>query len=612
MKKFVFAAAIAVLSHLSLSAQENLSKKPEIRVDIDLVNVKDDKVKVTLTPPKFKTDNFTLRFPKIVPGTYSKDDYGRFIEGVNAFDKKGNPLKVKQTDDDSWAISGGEVSKITYLVNDSYDIPSEKKVFSPAGTNILADKNFVLNLHAFVGYFTEMMDAPYQLTISHPSGLFGATSSTDTDASPTQDVFKYDRYFEVTDHPIMYSAPDYTTFTVDGMEVLFSVYSPKGTFTAKELSPGLEKMMRAQKKFLGDINKNKKYAVLLYLSDMGGNDANGFGALEHNSSTTMVYPEMTTPEQLQEAITDVVSHEFFHTVTPLSVHSNEIHYFDYTTPKMSEHLWMYEGITEYFANLFQVNQGLITEDEFYDRMSDKIKNASKYKADMPFTVMSKNVIEPPYKDQYNNVYEKGALIGMCLDILIREKSGGDRGVLDLMRKLSNTYGANKPFSDNELFSKITELTYPEVGAFLETYVSGYNALPYEDFLAKVGVAKGTRKVPVNPFLNGAKPYVTIKPGGKEIVVINGIKLNNFMNEMKLTGGDIITSVNGTDYNIDNIYGLLMESQDWKEGDSMTIKIKRDGTDMTLTGKVKLNYEDAEGYTVTDHSKDKLREAWLKK
>jgi predicted metalloprotease with PDZ domain len=31
---------------------------------------------------------------------------------------------------------------------------------------------------------------------------------------------------------------------------------------------------------------------------------------------------------------------------------------------MSEHLWMYEGVTEYFANLFQINQGLITEEDF--------------------------------------------------------------------------------------------------------------------------------------------------------------------------------------------------------------------------------------------------------
>ena len=43
---------------------------------------------------------------------------------------------------------------------------------------------------------------------------------------------------------------------------------------------------------------------------------------------------------------------------------------------MSEHLWMYEGVTEYFANLFQVNQGLVDEYEFYTRVLGKI-NGSK-------------------------------------------------------------------------------------------------------------------------------------------------------------------------------------------------------------------------------------------
>jgi predicted metalloprotease with PDZ domain len=54
---------------------------------------------------------------------------------------------------------------------------------------------------------------------------------------------------------------------------------------------------------------------------------------------------------------DVVSHEFFHIVTPLTIHSKEIHYFDYNSPKMSN-LWMYEGVTEYFA-IFSNQSSLI-------------------------------------------------------------------------------------------------------------------------------------------------------------------------------------------------------------------------------------------------------------
>jgi predicted metalloprotease with PDZ domain len=73
----------------------------------------------------------------------------------------------------------------------------------------------------------------------------------------------------------------------------------------------------------------------------------GFGALEP-TATTVVLPELI--KELVKSMMDVVSHEFFHIVTPLSIHSKEIQYFDYNT-KMSEHLWMYEGVTEYFANL---------------------------------------------------------------------------------------------------------------------------------------------------------------------------------------------------------------------------------------------------------------------
>jgi predicted metalloprotease with PDZ domain len=49
------------------------------------------------------------------------------------------------------------------------------------------------------------------------------------------------------------------------------------------------------------------------------------------------------------------------------------------------------------------------------------------------------------------MFTKGALIGMCLDIIIRKTMG--RGVLDLMQKLSNEYGVSKPFNDSALFAK---------------------------------------------------------------------------------------------------------------------------------------------------------------
>ena len=619
MKKiiFVFAFASVLWSCKTASTPVSSSTKKEVSVNINLVDIKDDKVMVTVNAPSISEDEIMYQIPKTVPGTYSEDNYGRYIDDLKAYDKKGNLLTVKKIDVNSWSIATAKtLDKITYLVNDSFDTETGKKfgddeIFSPAGSNIDAGKNVMLNTHCFVGYFTNYMSTPYKVTISHPATLWGATSMTDQDPSTTSDTFITSRYAELVENPIMYAKPDYTTFTIDGMEILIGVYSPTGKYTAESITPEMKTMMTAQKNFLGKINATKKYSVLLYLSSMQENDAKGFGALEHPTATTVVLPELMPKDELVKSMKDVVSHEFFHIVTPLSIHSKEIQYFDYNAPKMSQHLWMYEGVTEYFANLFQINQGLITEEEFYTRMAEKIARANTLNDTMSFTVMSANVLTKPYKDQYLNVYEKGALIGMCLDIIIREKSNGERGILDLMQKLSNEYGPAKPFNDQELFAKITSLTYPEVGTFLTTYVSGTTPIPYSTYLAKVGVTNSTEKVAGNVFLKGQTPYITLNQETKEIIILPNIELNEFYKNLGLKGGDILMAINEKSYTLDNIYDMIGASQTWKENDAITVKVKRDGKEQVIKGKVKLPYEEKASLKATDASKTKLKEAWFK-
>lgn len=620
MKKKIYAFAFASVlwsCKTASSVTTANSRKEQVQVAINLNDIKEDKVMVTVQAPSIITDEITYHIPKTVPGTYSEDNYGRFIDDLKAYDAKGNLLPVKKTDTNSWSISKGKtLDKITYLVNDSFDTEKgssfgKDDVFSPAGSNIDAGKNVMLNTHCFVGYFTNFMSTPYKVAISHPTEMWGATSMTDIDTSDTNDVFITSRYAELVENPIMYSKPDYTSFTVDGMDINIAVYSPSGKVTAESITPEMKTMMTAQKHFLGKINSTKKYSVLLYLSTMAEGDAKGFGALEHPTATTVVLPEVMPKEELLKSMKDVVSHEFFHILTPLSIHSKEIQYFDYNNPKMSEHLWMYEGVTEYFANLFQINQGLITEEDFYNRLSDQIERASAMNDTLSFTTMSANVLTEPYKDQYVNVYQKGSLIGMCLDIIIREKSNGERGILDLMQKLSNEYGVSKPFNDDELFAKITALTYPEVGEFLTTYVAGTTPIPYDSYFAKVGLSRSTIKSPANVFLKGQKPYITVNPQTKEIVVLPNIELNEFFTTLGLKGGDVIMAINDNEYTLDNIYDMIGASQNWKENDAITVKIKREDATQTIKGTVKLPYEEKQVLKATDTSKTQLKEAWLK-
>ncbi len=607
MKNILSLLAITFLVNFGY-AQNNSA----VKVAIDLNVVKDDKVMVSIIPPAIKSKEITFYIPKTVPGTYSEDDYGKYIDNFKAFDNKGKALKIAKFDDNSWNISdANKIAKITYWVNDTFETEENHSIFSPAGTNIDEGKNFVINTHAFVGYFKEFMNTPYEVTVLHPAEIWGATSLTDTDKSDNKDIFLTENYSQLVENPMIYAKPDYKTFLVQEMEILVAVYSPNGVVSASQVAPDLEKMMNAQKNFLGKINSTKKYSVLIYLSDMNRNDAHGFGALEHPTATTVVMPEAMPLEQLNEQLKDIVSHEFFHILTPLTVHSKEIKNFDYNNPKMSKHLWMYEGVTEYFANLFQINQGLISEEDFYNRMAGKIANAATMDDTMPFTKMSAEVLKKPYKDQYLNVYEKGALIAMCLDIQIRENTNGKKGILDLMQQLSSEYGTQKAFNDDELFDKIEQLTAPNIREFLDVHVAGPTPIDYSKYFEKMGVRKARIEVPGNVFIKNQMPTVNVNPATKEIFVLESSENQEFFQSLKAKGNDIITEINGTKYNLDNIYDLLMESQAWKNGDTITMKVRRDGKEMELKGIYKAPTEFADGWRATDESKKALKDAWLK-
>jgi predicted metalloprotease with PDZ domain len=413
----------------------------------------------------------------------------------------------------------------------------------------------------------------------------------------------------------MYAKPDVERFMVNDIEVTLSVYSPSKVYSALSLKSDMETMMKAQKRFLGPLDGTKKYHILLFLSDMDQKGPQGFGALEHHTSTTVVLPETMPKPMLVETMVDVVSHEFFHIVTPLTIHSEEVHYFNYNEPEMSQHLWMYEGVTEYFAQLFQINQGLIDENEFYNRIYQKMQNASRYNDKMSFTEMSANILEAPYKDNYANVYEKGALIAMCMDIIIREESQGERGILWLMKALAERYGTDKPFKDDELFETIKELTYPEVDQFIRTYVQGDTPIPYETYLNKVGLTltETTIATPSYLFKTEEEPFVDAKPSGE--IYVRDIPLSSFYTALGLHSGDVIKEINGVSYNLDSAQQLIMASFAWQVDDPITVKIDREGEEMVLEGKVTAPVLDTMMIIPMEDPGEEiltLRQAWLTK
>ncbi|WP_147406197.1 peptidase M61 [Aquimarina sp. BL5] len=564
-----------------------------IIASLDLVNVIDDKVKVELKVTNLTKDTVSYYLPKIVPGTYQNNNYGKYIEDFKAYDNQGNELLTQKLGDNHWTINNSKrLHSITYLVNDTFDTEGTHQIFSPTGTNILSNKNFVLNLYAFVGYFDKMKEKKYNLFIKHPLDMEASTSLSEflpkepqAGAKYDTDLFIFKRYADLADHPIMYSIPDKVTFNINEIEILLSVYSPNKLHRAAQLMPQMERVVRAQKNFLGPINTTKKYSVLLYLSSAKNDDAKGFGALEHNTSTVVVLPESIPLEKLNESLTDVVSHEFFHIVTPLSIHSEEIHDFDYNTPKMSEHLWLYEGTTEYFSLLFQINQALISKEDFFERILEKIHNSKVFDDTMSFTEMSKNILQDPYLENYRNVYEKGALISMCIDIIMREKSNGAYGIVDLIRGLSARFGSEKPFKDAELIEIIKEVSYPEVADFLESHVVNNTPIDYGFYLEKAGLIYNTIEIPSAYFIHEQEPFIKGSESNKKVVFTVGAERNNFLKNVGIKSGDFLLGINNKEYTIKNIYDLFSDSSKWNIGDDIIFIIERDQNILKLTSKV---------------------------
>lgn len=614
MKKI--ALSLGVLTAFLVNAQS-------IKTTIDLVNVKDDKVAVTMEFPKMKSGDVKFHFPKTVPGTYSVDDYGRFVEGIKFLDNKGKEIAFTKVNDNTYALKNAQnLSKVTYLVNDSFDdemdTSKHKAVFSPSGTDIEAGKVYLINTHGFVGYIDNMQDVPYQLVIQKPADFYGTTALVDQDKSDATDTFTLANYAKVTDSPLMYTKPDYITFNAGGMDLVLGVYSPSGKYKAADFKDNLEKMVVAQKKFLGDMNTNKKYAIMLYLAGGDGPQIKGFGALEHHESTSVVLPEMMPKEAIDKTITDVVSHEFFHTVNPLKTHSEEIHYFDYADPKMSQHLWMYEGGTEYFANLFQIQEGLITRDEFLQRMNEKITNSKNYNDTMPFTVMSKNILLDEYKDQYRNVYEKGALLAMCLDIELRKLSNGEMGYRDMIRKLSQRFGENKPFKDDKLIDELVAVTgYPQVRDFYNKYIAGSQPTPYAQYLNMVGVELKKQETPPIFWFIKDPNQTGYDEKTNTFVFDESSALSPFAKSIGFKITDKILALDGKTINIQNVQDFINYSKTIKEGQNVTVTVLRDNggksEKIDLKGKAvldKMTIETLQFKANSTPEEKKLQDQWL--
>jgi predicted metalloprotease with PDZ domain len=457
-------------------AQPMMSQGP-LHYVVNLNDRGDDLFHVTINVDDLGSENAVYQFASTAPGTYQVMDIGRYVRSFKAFDASGAEIPSENISVNQWRISDPEsVSRIEYALAETWDTPVDRHpVYQMCGTSI-EDDHVLVNGQGVFGYPTGMQDRSLRITIERPASWMVGTA---LEADRSGD-FLADDYDHLVDSPILLGRLSKASLDVRGTTVDVYTYSKTDHVQSAAILEAVDDILNAAGDFLVDLPVDR-YTFLFHFEDAT------VGAWEHSYSSTYVYAENFFDHAIEEGIPDVVAHEFFHIITPLNIHSEIIEEFNFVTPVPSEHLWLYEGTTEWASHAMQLRAGLISADEYLDRMEQKLRIDDNYDASYSLSKLALTSYEDEGYKQYANIYMRGALVAGLLDIRLLELSNGERGLREVLLELSDVYGKDRAFDEETFFETVTEMTYPEIGDFFRDYVQDAKPLPIAEYYEKIGV-----------------------------------------------------------------------------------------------------------------------------
>ncbi len=527
---------------------------------VNLNDRADDLFKVTLMPGKLGGENKIFQFAATAPGTYQIMDIGRFVKSFKAFDKNNSEIPVTNISLNQWEISNpSAVNKIVYEVEETWDSKIPKgQIYAMCGTSL--EKDFiVINGHCVFGYFHGMQKYPVEIKLEYPNEWTAGTALTQN----AEGYFTAPDFDTVVDSPILLGKLTKASTTIDNTIIDVYTYSKKGLIKSDYLLSGIEDILSAQSQFTQGLPV-ERYVFLFSFEDFSA------GAWEHNYSSFYVFEDDTLNERYMSELRSTAAHEFFHVITPLHIHSELIADFNYEKPVMSQHLWFYEGVTEWASDILQMRDYLISIDDFLSQVSNKLSINDGFDQNLTLTELGVKAVEK--QDQYFNIYNKGAVVAALLDIRLLELSNGKKGLRELILDLLKKYGAEKSISENNFFNDLANMTHPEIGDFIKNYISGTGKLPVKDYFEKLGIE-------YTEFAGYDSSRVGIGFG-------IGFVDNNFVvtnvgpqNVGKLQSGDILYKFEGEEITLQNIQQIAVKINSLKLGETINFTVKRGGKEV---------------------------------
>lgn len=583
-----------------ITAQSNM---PNVTYEINVLNYEDDLFHVTVFAEGLSGENDIYNFPATVPGTYSNLNFGRFVTAFNAYDKDGTELQTEKISTNCWKISyPDKLHRIDYDVEDTFDAEVDKEYVIPmAGTGI-SDKFIVLNTFATLGYFEGLQTVPIKLKLFYPKDWKIGTSLPLIDGYYTAESYDY-----LVDSPFLLGDLTTTSTTVNGIKVGVYVYSPDTMYSAEKILRAAEKILQSSSEFIGYAPVSN-YNFLMCFLDVKTFMEVGFagaGALEHSYSSLFVFP---AAKGMFQEVQDDIAHEFLHILSPLNLHSDILQPFDFEVPTASQHIWLYEGVTEWASDIMQLRGGIISVDDYLKRLSKKLTTNEKFRQDISLTELSRQVYDEVITMQFINFYNKGAATATMLDIRLLELSVGKKGLREVYLELLNRYGKDNPFPEDEFFNIFIEMTYPEIEQFFDDYIKGTQPLPFDEYMAKLGF----NYVEERPSQD-TSPSLGVQMGMNDKQQFIVVGLSDVCMEAGLKEGDVPVKVMETVVSMETAKQIFTSINQMKTGDIVDITVQRGEEEVVIKIPLqqKMDQHIFEKMENPTEEQLQLRKAWLK-
>ena len=578
--------------------------EPLITYTVGIEDPLDDLFHVTVVTKNLSEENNIYHFAATAPGTYSILDFGRFVQSFKAFDAGGIEIPTERISTNQWKIADpGNLASIRYDIEDSFDASVDEHEVAPmSGSGI--DTNYAaFNTFAVLGYFEGLQSAPVRMNVEYQPGWI-ITTALDKDQHGHYVAETYDR---LADSPVLAGKLTVAETKVNDIDVGIYVYAVDTSISAETVLSMADDVLQSAGAFIG-YSPVPYYKFLFVLLDGPTFQRYGLtiaGALEHSYSSIYVIP--VSPQSLA-GLQSTMAHEFMHVLTPLNLHSEIIHSFDFSSPTPSEHLWLYEGVTEWVSDIMQLRSGLITTDEYLRQMSIKLNVNEGFDKDMSLSQMALTVYTPEGGRQFGNIYNRGAVTASLLDIRLLELSKGTRGLREVFLELLGQYGNKKPFPEERFFDLFVSETYPEIRQFIDDYIRGTRELPYKEYMAKLGF----RYIPERPS-EDARPVLGVSITGDDEgnLVVAGVA--DEAKESGLKKGDILVKLFGAELTFQTARQVFGRLGEMRVGDEYTAVVQRGDEEMEIKGTLVQRmmrhlFEDTEHLT---DKQEMLRKSWLR-